>query len=180
MTKIKSIIIAAAAIVMASCTADLDQKPVIGNTSEQVYSTLEGYQSVLAKIYGSYSLVGQERAGNPDLSSNQGQDLIRNLFNLQESSTDEVAQTWLSGDNQTAITYMTWDANDVWVSDTYYRLFYSVAHCNEFLRYCGEGSISKFTAAEQDEIRIYAAEARFIRALDYYFVLDHTHEQQFA
>lgn len=172
MTKIKSIIIAAAAIVMASCTSDLDQKPVIGNTSEQVYSTLEGYQSVLAKIYGSYSLVGQERAGNPDLSSNQGQDLIRNLFNLQESSTDEVAQTWLSGDNQTAITYMTWDANDVWVSDTYYRLFYSVALCNEFLRYCGEGSISKFTAAEQDEIRIYAAEARFIRALDYYFVLD--------
>ncbi len=172
MNKIKATIIASAAVVFASCTADLDQKPVIGNTSEKVYSTIQGYQSVLAKIYGSYSLIGQERAANPDLSSNQGQDLIRNIFNLQESSTDEVAQTWLSGDNQTAITYMTWDANDVWVSDTYYRLFYSVALCNEFLRYCGEGSIGKFTAAEQDEIRIYAAEARFIRALDYYYVLD--------
>lgn len=172
MKKIYTVIVALCAIVMASCTGDLDQKPVIGNSSDQVYSTIEGYQSVLAKIYGSYSLVGQERAGNVDLSSNKGQDLIRNLFNLQEAATDEVANTWLSGENQSAITYMTWDANDVWVSDTYYRLFYSIALCNEFLRYCGDGSLGGFSEAEQQEIRTYAAEARFIRALDYYYVLD--------
>lgn len=171
MKKISALIIVAATLLTA-CTGDLDQRPVIGNTSSQVYSTIEGYQSVLAKIYGSYSLVGQERSGNVDLSSNKGQDLLRNLFNLQEAATDEVANTWLSGENQANITYMTWDANDVWVADTYYRLFYSIALCNEFLRYCGDGSIGGFSSAEQDEIRLYAAEARFIRALDYYFVLD--------
>lgn len=159
-------------LMAASCTNDLDQKPVIGNTSDMVYSTVEGYRSVLAKIYGSYSLVGQERAGNVDLSSNKGQDLIRNLFHLQEAPTDEVANTWLSGDNLGNMTYMTWDATDIWVNDTYYRLYYSVALCNEFLRYCDEGSLAKFSATEQETLRIYAAEARFIRALDYFWVMD--------
>ena len=68
-------------LLAAGCTGDLDQKPVIGDNATAVYSTIDGYKSVLAKIYGSYSLIGQERAGNPDLSSNKGQDLLRNLFN---------------------------------------------------------------------------------------------------
>ncbi|MDE5683308.1 MAG: RagB/SusD family nutrient uptake outer membrane protein, partial [Muribaculaceae bacterium] len=159
-------------LLAGACTDDLDQKPVIGDSADKVYSTIEGYKSVLAKIYGSYSLIGQERAGNPDLSSNKGQDLLRNLFNMQEVATDEVANTWLSGENLSALTYMNWDASDVWVADTYYRLYYSIALCNEFLRYTGEGSIGGFSDSEKELIRTYAAEARFIRALDYWFVLD--------
>lgn len=173
MKKIYLFIVGALALLFnTACTGDLDQTPVIGENSTTVYSTLQGYQSVLAKIYGSYSLVGQERAGNVDLSSNKGQDLLRNLFNMQEAATDEVANTWLSGEQLAPLTYMSWDASDVWVADTYYRLYYSVALCNEFLRYCTDGAISGFSADEQAEIRTYAAEARFVRALDYWFVLD--------
>ncbi len=167
-----TLIVAAAALLGTSCTDDLNQQPVIGSNSATVYSSIEGYEAVLAKIYGSYTLVGQERAANVDLSSNQGQDMIRNIFNLQEAPTDETAMTWLSGDNLTNLVYMKWNASDVWVSDTYYRLYYSIALCNEFLRYTDDSSISKFSADEQSRLRQYAAEARFIRALDYYFVLD--------
>ena len=39
---------------------------------------------------------GQEKGGDPDLSSNSGQDYMRCFFNLQECGTDEVASTWLS------------------------------------------------------------------------------------
>lgn len=172
MKKIYIALAAAIAMLMGSCTNDLDQKPVIGENSTTVYSTLTGYQSVLAKIYGSYTLVGQEKAANADLSSYNGQDLLRNYFNLQEAPTDETAMRWLSGDNLSALSYMTWDSTDSWISDTYYRLYYTIALCNEFLRYCGDGSISGFTAEEQAEIRTYALEARFMRALTYYFVLD--------
>ena len=174
MKKIFSILLGAAAMLMglSSCVDDLDQKPIIGANSTTVYSTIDGYRSVLAKIYGSYSLVGQERASNVDLSSNKGEALLRNIFNLQEAPTDEVAYTWLSGDQLEPIVYMNWDASDIWVSDTYYRLYYSIALCNEFLRYCGDASIGGFNADEQAEIRTYAAEARFMRALSYYFVLD--------
>lgn len=173
MKKIFSILLGAALTAgMSSCVDDLDQTPVIGANSTTVYSSIEGYQSVLAKIYGSYSLVGQERASNVDLSSNKGEALLRNIFNLQEAPTDEVAYTWLSGDQLDPIVYMNWDASDIWVSDTYYRLYYSIALCNEFLRYCSPASLGGFSAAEQAEIGHYAAEARFMRALSYYFVLD--------
>lgn len=172
MKKIYSILTALFAFLAVSCTGDLDQKPVIGNNATMVYSTVDGYRSVLAKIYGSYSLVGQERGANEDLSSNKGQDLIRNLFHLQEAPTDEVANTWLSGDDLGDLTYMNWKPTDIWVSDTYYRLYYSIALCNEFLRYCTDGAIGGFSTEEQEVIRTYAAEARFIRALDYYFVMD--------
>ncbi len=158
--------------VMASCTDDLDQTPQYGINASTVYSSIDGYKAVMAKIYGSYSLVGQERSGSADLSSNQGQDLLRNLFNLQEAPTDEAAMTWASGDELTYISTITWDANDIWVADTYYRLMYNIALINEFLRYCGDGAIGGFSDSEQTEIRHYAAEARFMRALDYYYMLD--------
>lgn len=164
---------AALALVAFACTDDLDQKPVIGTTSEQIYSSVEGYQSVLAKIYGSYSLIGAERGGgSSDISSNQGQDMLRTLFNLQELPTDDAAYKYMSGDNLTDISYISWDENDVWVSDAYYRLYYIIALSNEFLRYCDEGSLSRFDTTDQSEIRQYALEARFMRAYTYYIVLD--------
>ncbi len=128
---------------------------------------------VLAKIYGSYSLSGQEKGGeNADISSFNGQDLLRSYFNLQEAPTDETAMRWLSGDKLTDLSYMSWDASDSWVSDTYYRLYYSIALCNEFLRYCEDDQIAQFSTTEQEEIRNYRVEARFMRALNYYLVLD--------
>ena len=40
------------------------------------------------------------------------------------------------------------------------------------IRHCGDEEISKFSSSEQAEIRIYKAEARFLRALTYFYVLD--------
>lgn len=97
---------------------------------------------------------------------------MRCFFNLQECGTDEVASTWLSGDNVTGLTYLSWDANDPWVSDMYYRIYYNIALCNEFLRNATDEKIAQFTDQEQTEIRIYRAEARFMRALFYYHALD--------
>ena len=96
---------------------------------------------------------------------------MRCFFNLQECGTDEVASTWLSGDNVTGLTYLSWDANDPWVSDMYYRIYYNIALCNEFLRNATDEKIAQFTDQEQTEIRIYRAEARFMRAL---FLLSRT------
>ncbi len=172
MKKIYLFLTMAVALMFAACTDDLNQSPIIGTTSADVYSTPNGYKQVLAKIYASYAIVGQEKASNVDLSSNNGQDLLRNYFNLQEAATDETAMRWLSGDNLTNLSYIRWDSNDSWVADTYYRLYYSIALCNEFLRYCGDGSISGFAAADQEDIKTYAAEARYMRALSYYLVLD--------
>ena len=173
MKKLHILISAIGLIALVSCTKDLDQYPVIETDASKVYSTADNYKLVLAKIYASYVIAGQEQGGgNGDLTLVNGYDLLRGYFNLQEAGTDEVANTWLAGDNIGNLTYLTWDANDPWVSDTYYRLYFSIALCNELLRHCGDDEISKFSQAEQDNIRTYRSEARFMRALSYYLVLD--------
>lgn len=158
---------------ISGCSDDLNQMPVTETTSANVYSSASNYKNVLAKIYASYVLAGQAQGGdNGDLSTINGQDFSRGYFNLQEAATDEVANTWLSGNNLIDLTYITWSPKDAWVSDTYYWLYFNIALCNEFLRNCKESKISGFSQEEQKEIRQYAAEARFVRAFSYWMVLD--------
>ena len=161
-----------AAMFATSCVGDLDQYPHEEITSESVYTSLQNYKSVLGKIYVSMVTKGQEKDGNEDLSSNRGEDYMRCYFNLQEVGTDEVAYTWLSGENLTDISNLSWDANDPWVADMYYRIYYNIALCNEFLRNATDEKISSFTESERNEIVHYRAEARFMRALFYYHAMD--------
>lgn len=160
-------------LTFSSCVDDLNQMPHKETTSASVYAEATNYKAVLAKLYASYVTNGQEKGGgNADLSSNNGQDYMRCYFNLQECGTDEVASTWLEGDKVKDLTYLTWDANDPWVSDMYYRIYYTISLCNEFLRNAGDEQIAHFTEQEQNDIRHYRAEARFLRALSYYHALD--------
>lgn len=161
------------AVMLGACTDDLDQMPVAETTSRNVYAEAANYKRVLAKIYASYVLAGQGQGGdNGDLTTINGQDFSRGYFNLQEAATDEVANTWLSGNNLTDLTYISWNAKDSWVSDSYYWLFFNIALCNEFIRHCSDDELSKFTPAEQSEIRTFCAEASFMRAFSYWMVLD--------
>lgn len=174
----KNILYILAAVLMlglSACTDDLNQKPQTESDTDasEVFSTALGYKQALAKIYASYVICGQEQGGgNGDLTSNNGYDFMRGYFNLQEAPTDEMAGTWLSGDKIEDLTYMSWDANDPWVADTYYRAYYTIALCNEFLSHATDAAISGFAENEQTELRAYRAEARFLRALSYYYVLD--------
>lgn len=153
------------------CTDDLDQQPHIGETAQTVYSTIEGYRMATAKILSSYSTAGSGKMNSDDLSSNNGYDLMRNLFQLQEGPTDECAYRWLSGDNLFALAYMRWDATESFVTDTYYRLYYNIAMCNDMLRHAAAVPES-FSADEKAEVELMAAEARFFRAMSYAWVLD--------
>ena len=156
-----------------ACTDDLDQYPHEETTSESLYKSVSDYESVLAKIYSSYTVVGQGKGGeNADFTSNNGQDFGRALFNLQEATTDEVVSTWLEGDKLTDLTYHSWDANDAWVSDAYYRAYYAITICNEFLRQFSDSKLASFSAADQATLKTFRAEARFVRAFYYFWVLD--------
>ena len=158
---------------LTACTGDLNQYPHVEDTAADVYKDAANYKAVLGKLYTAFVINGQEKGGgNEDLGSNNGQDYMRSFFNLQECGTDELASTWLEGDKVGDLTFLSWDANDSWVSDMYYRIFYNIALCNEFLRNATDERIDGFTESEQAGIRNYRAEARFLRALAYYHALD--------
>ena len=157
-----------------SCISDLDQYPQTETTSKDVYTSLANYESVLGKIYAAMVTSGQGKGGdNKDMESvlndGSGFDYMRMFWNLQECGTDEVASTWLTGEQTTGLTYLTWDANDAWVSDMYYRIYYNIALCNEFLRNANDAS---FTGEDEVKMKEYKAEVRFMRALFYYHALD--------
>lgn len=157
-----------------SCVSQLDQLPTVETTSESVYTSVENYKSVLAKLYASYAVGGNEKGdGNADMASpTAAYGYLRSYFNLQEIPTDEVIYTWAGGDNLVDIQYMRWGASDTWVSSMYYRIYYTIAICNEFLRNAGDDKIAGFSEAEQQEIRVFAAEARFLRTLAYSHAMD--------
>ncbi len=166
---------------LSACIDDLNQYPNIEETSESVYSDPSNYISALAKCYASFVTAGQGKGGeNPDLSSNNGFDYMRCYFNVQEAGTDELGSTWIEGDNIGNLTFLTWDANDPWVADMYYRSYYTISLCNEFLKNSTDSKISRFSESEKAKIKRYRAEARFLRALAYFHAMDLFHNIPFA
>ena len=181
MKKILYIILTFGLLYLSSCVDDLDQYPTIEETSQSVYTNPDNYLSVLAKCYASFVTAGQEKGGgDEDLSSNNGYDYMRCYFNMQEAGTDEIGSTWLEGDKIADLTFLEWNANDSWVEDMYYRCYYSISLCNEFIKNSTDGKISGFTDADQALIRSYRAEARFLRALAYFHAMDLFHNIPFA
>ena len=157
-----------------SCVSDLDQYPHTETTSKDVYTSLANYEAVLGKIYAAMVTSGQGKGGdNKDmesvLNSGSGFDYMRMFINMQECGTDEFASTWLTGEQTTGLTYLSWDANDAWVSDMYYRIYYNIALCNEFLRNANGAS---FSGNDEVKMKEYRAEVRFMRALFYFHALD--------
>jgi hypothetical protein len=157
-----------------SCVSDLDQYPQTETTSKDVYTSLANYEAVLGKIYAAMVTSGQGKGGdNKDMESvlnnGSGFDYMRMFINMQECGTDEFASTWLTGEQTTGLTYLSWDANDAWVSDMYYRIYYNIALCNEFLRNANSAS---FSGADAEKMKEYKAEVRFMRALFYFHALD--------
>jgi len=159
---------------LQSCTKDLNQYPTVETTSESVYTSVDGYRAVLAKLYASFAVAGNGRGdADPDMAgSTASWGYLRVYFNLQEVPTDEVIYTWAGGDNMTDIQYMTWGASDTWVNAMYYRIYYTVAICNEFLRNATTEKLATFNSAGQAQILEFAAEARFLRALAYSHAMD--------
>ena len=166
---------------ICACTSDLDQYPHVELTQKDVYTSVDNYRQVMAKLYGSYVMAGQDKGGgNTDIAGSRGFDYMRCYFNLQEVGTDEAAMVWHASDNQTGLSYLNWDVNDVWVFDTYYRIYYTIALCNEFIRNSSESALSGFTAEDQQELRTLRTEARFLRAMSYSHVLDLFREGPFV
>jgi len=161
-------------VLLTSCTKDLDQFPSVETTSEQVYTSVEGYQSVLAKLYASFAVAGNGRGDDdPDMAGTTASwGYLRVYFNLQEIPTDEMIYTWTGGDNLVDIQFMNWGASDTWVNAMYYRIYYTIAICNEFLRNVTDEKLAAFAEADQVAIREFAAEARFLRALAYSHAMD--------
>ena len=163
-------------VALQACTKKLDPKPTNDVTSATVYATPAGYKEVLAKVYGSFALTGnQGPAGNGDVQGiDEGfSDFYRLYWKAQELSTDEAVISW--GDVGIQDFHnMNWSSNNSFLTGLYYRCLYQITLCNDFIRESTDAKLSSrgISGADATNIHQYAREARFLRAYQYWVLMD--------
>ena len=159
-TYIKNIIPAAALLVavgFSSCTKDLDVTPIDPNLNTEIQP-----EALFNKCYANIAVAGNGGAnGDCDVDGIDGgtSGYIRQMWNANELTTDESICGW--GDEGIAnFCYNTYDASHPMLRGYYYRLYTGISFCNQYLQEF-EGFNATMTA-----------EVRFIRALNYYLLMD--------
>jgi hypothetical protein len=160
----------------AGCTKDLDQIPDYSANAEVVYSDPAQIQQVLARLYATYAISGQQGpAGQPDISGiDEGfSNYIRVYWQLQEITTDEAVLGWNDG-NLPSINTMTWNADNEFVRATYDRIYYQIGICNEFIRQTSDANLASrgITGTTATTVKQYRSEARLLRAMSYWHIVD--------
>lgn len=162
--------------VFQSCTKKLDLSPTNDVTSETVYATPLGYKQVLAKVYGAFALTGNAGpAGNGDVQGiDEGfSDFYRLYWKAQELSTDEAVIAWGDAGIQD-FHNMNWSPNNSFLTGLYYRSLYQITLCNDFIRESADAKLSErgISGGDATNIKQYAREARFLRAYQYWVLMD--------
>lgn len=175
---IKAISILTLSVVfLSSCLDDLDRFEENSETGETVYSTYEGYQGAIAKVYAAYALSGNEGpAGKPDITGlDEGQyaDFIRMYFNHQELPTDEAHSIW-QDEGIPGLNNINFSPENPFSKGLYNRCIMQIMYANEFIKNAADGEISGkgFSNDEVNEIKYLRAEARFIRAFQFWVLMD--------
>ena len=164
----KSLLYILSLSIVVSCHDDLNQSPIDPDsfTEENVFASVNEAKGALAKLYASLALTGQNGpAGSPDIADiDEGfSQFSRMLFNLNEITTDHAVVGW--GDPGLPDLHgMYWSSSNDFTEAMYYRLAQAVSFSNSFIK-----NASELTG---DEVSVFIAEARFLRAYAYYNLLD--------
>lgn len=176
---------------LTSCKKALDMKPTNGVTVDAAYSTPAGYKEGFAKIYGAFALTGNTGgAGSPDIDPNTidegNSDFLRMFWNTQELSTDEAIDNASWNGNTDAGLHdfhnLNWSSSNRMLLGLYVRSAYQILLCNEFIRQCSDANLSKrgIGGTDAETIRKYIPEARFLRAFQYWVLMDAFANPSFA
>ena len=166
----------AVVLLLAGCHKDLDRFPPNDVTSAQLFVDEAGYRQVLAKVYGSMALTGNSGpAGSGDVAGiDEGtSDFLRLFWKAQQLSTDEAVVAWNDPGIQD-FHNMNWSSNNPMLIGLYGRCYYVITLCNEFLRESTPEKLSErgITSPASDNIKTMRTEARFVRAFQYWVLMD--------
>ncbi|MFW0716367.1 RagB/SusD family nutrient uptake outer membrane protein [Pedobacter sp. N23S346] len=174
------IILTSAALVLSlnSCKKEaLNLLPTNDQTEGLVYATPEGYKQGLVRLYANYALTSP--GGGDATSSDVGglnpgfSDFLRLFWTSQELTTDEAVCNW--GDTGIPeLVNSTWAADNQFLRGLYSRSISQITLVNEYLRQSTPELLTtrNITGADAANVQRYRAEARFLRAYQYWVLLD--------
>lgn len=139
-----------------NCTDDLDRFPTNALTNEVQFKTIDGYKQAMVSAYIQF-------AGANNF-------FYRDYWELQEVTTDEIVNTW--GDHQE--TTLNWSSEHDQSTAVYQSGLYLITLCNNFILESESGVVASrgFTSDEQETIKTFQSEVRFIRAYAYWMMMD--------
>jgi starch-binding outer membrane protein, SusD/RagB family len=164
--------------IISSCAKRLDLTPDNSLVTDKVYASAAGYKSVLAKLYGTLALTGNQGAsGSPDIAGglDEGSQVafIRGLFNCQELPTEEAVCAW---NDQTIKDFhgLNYTSSDPFLKGMYARCIYNITLINEYIRESTDEKVAArgIAGADASDIKKSRAEARFLRAYNYWVMID--------
>jgi hypothetical protein len=162
-------------VLMTSCFGDLDTEPLNKRitTSVSAFKDPASYKQFLAKLYGALTVTGQTGPyGNPEIPNNdEGEtSFLRMYWSAQETPTDECNLAWGSPSTDELRYTSSSDQSD-YNRLMYERIFINIAYCNEYIREVG-ARVDGLDGQLKNDVTVYLAEARFLRALYYYYAID--------
>lgn len=163
---------------LSGCIGQLDVEIEDPNAilAEQFYQSPGAYRQALAGVYSNLALTGLQGAGSSNISGIDAgtSQYGRGLWNLQVLATDEAIWSWENDPGLAEIQRSTWAASNVLLRGMYGRCMAEVAFANEFLRQTETELLDQRGVEESVRVDIvtYRAEARFLRAMAYYHLLD--------
>ena len=161
---IKSALAPAAALLISltstSCLNDLDKEPISPKIDLEVNN-----DGLLNKCYANFGINGNgsdsDSDADPDVKgfNDAGMTgLVRAMWNMNELPTDEATCSW--GDGLQELNSAKFDPSHSWVKLYYTRLTLGITFCNQYLEVAGNEDKQK------------TAECRFLRAMQYYLLMD--------
>ena len=177
--KINAFLILGSFIGLSSCTNDLDVLPKDPTIflAEDFYAQPGAYKQALAGVYGNLSLTGADGAGSSFL---QGIDAGtsqygRCLWYLQDLSTDEVIWSYENDPGTKELQRNIWTAANPVILGMFSRTMAEVAFANEYLKQTSPQKLSDRGVNDATllaDIATYRSEARVLRAMAYYNLMD--------
>lgn len=164
-----------AAVSLVSCQKDLNRLPTNATTADQAYSTPLGYKESLAKVYGAYALTSSTAPDASDLGGIDAgtSDFIRLWWNTQELTTDNAINAW--GDiDLTSFHHLNFSSTNTQLNGLYNRCIYQITVANAFIRESTDDKLASrgITGTDATNVKYYRAEARFLRAFQYWVLMD--------
>jgi hypothetical protein len=177
--KLNLILLLGVTLIFTSCESDLEVTPtgLTQQTVEQFYAQPDAYKKGLAGVYGNLALTGTGGAessnlGGVDAGTSQ---YSRVLWYMQSLSADEAVWSYENDPGVREIQKNIWTASNPIVRGMFSRAMFQVALVNEYLRQTTDGVLSGRGVTDATllaDIKTYRAEARALRALAYYHLMD--------
>ncbi|MFD2725354.1 RagB/SusD family nutrient uptake outer membrane protein [Hyunsoonleella rubra] len=165
-------------VTLTSCTDDLNITPKDDQTTlgGDLFQNEGAYKQVLAGIYANLALTGTD---GPESSNLKGIDagtsqFGRVLLYTQTLSADQMIWSYENDPGTREIQRNIWTSQNPLLLGMFSRAHLSVALANSFLRETTDGALDArgVSANTRSEIVAYRAEARLLRAMAYYYMMD--------